>query len=240
MNFLHTAIPSKHRKKIIELNKELNKLSFFGYFDILTQIYDFLDLENKIKINSVCMLMRNSLKELYSELIKEPKKITALMRLPYNRNSTLFEMPVKIFINDDFPGDSIVTKKYLKIREIKEIPNEYKKFITTSYDLKIVVPNMIIIRPDNLLIELERSKSRISRSVILCSMYRGMRYKVSLSYVNDENHKNSEKKFYVVKLDGENGYVSHTTTIENFENKNIKDIKLQTFDKALYSLVTTW
>ena len=158
MDVLQGNFSSRHRKKIIGFNKELNKLSFFALFDILTYIYYFLDLENKIKINSVCMLMRNSLKDIYSKLIKEPKKITALMRLPYNRNSTLFEMPVKIFINDDFPGDSIVTKKHLKIHEIKEIPNEYKKFIATAYELKIVVPNMILLWPDNLLIEIVKRR----------------------------------------------------------------------------------
>lgn len=228
MDILEGNFPSRHRKKIIGFNKELNKLSFFALFDILTYIYEFLDLENKIKINSVCMLMRNSLKDIYSELIKEPKKITALMRLPYNRNSNVFEMPIKIFINDDFPGDSIVTKKHLKIHEIKEIPKEYKKFITTAYELKIVVPNIILLWPDNLLIEIERSKSRLCHSVIICTMYVGVGCKRSLSYINDENHKNCERKFHVVKR------------MEEFESMNIKDIKLQTFDEALYSLVTTW
>ena len=74
MDVLQGNFSSRHRKKIIGFNKELNKLSFFALFDILTYIYYFLDLENKIKINSVCMLMRNSLKDIYSKLIKEPKR----------------------------------------------------------------------------------------------------------------------------------------------------------------------
>ena len=225
-----------HRRKIISLNKKLNEKSFFGYFDILLVIYEYLNLKDKIKLMEVSMLFYNQLGNVYSNLIEEPKKIKWVMRSRYNRNSRIFYVPVKIFCENKI---GIVTKDDLKLLDIAEIPLEYKRFIKGCYDLNIVVPSVKIISAKNIVEELENSKTRNLQEVtILLKITDKRRRSYEVCYVRN----NVDEKYFIKKKEGliesVEGvyYASGIVDWSPNHRISIKDINLGNLYDILYKL----
>ena len=212
------------RSSIICLNKELNKLSFFGYSDMLMMIYEYLNIKDKAALIKSIHLIKNSLSEYHVKYIKNVNNILKI--LIYSSLNIYFITISSNIVN-------IVSSTNLKILEMKEIPVEYKNFVKIVHELSIKqheVSKLVLIHPDNMINELYDSLKRRAKAAALMYKVLSHPHHTTVCFINDENYRDVERKYFV----SERFYLFEPDPHYDY---NIEDLNLLTFNEAIKELL---